>query len=105
MRRDVSAEMFIDIAPGTPEICRKDAITNILKVGYDVKHNVIFGSDSYSRNYQWEWAQKWIDIDNGIYKKLGLDNDFYENIYGNNLKRFMGISKIKLNRSLPLQGV
>ena len=105
LRENVSAEMFIDITPGTPEIYRKKTITDIFKIGYDVKHNVIFGSDSYSRNYQSNWAQKWIEIDNGTYKELGLGSDFYENIYGNNLKRFLGISKIKLNRSLPLQGI
>jgi hypothetical protein len=44
-RADVP-ELFIDTTPGTPAIYRRDALTKVFTVGFDVKHNVLFGSDS-----------------------------------------------------------
>lgn len=103
LRKDVSAEMFVDITPGTPEIYRKDAFTKLFGV-YDVKHNVIFGTDSFTKDYNLAWTKKWLDIDNAIYKELGLDAEYAEGIYGENLKRFVGVSKKQVTRTPPQQG-
>ena len=40
-----AAEMFIDITPGTPEIYRRDLLTKLFTVGYDVENNIVFGVD------------------------------------------------------------
>ncbi len=96
LRPDLSVEMFIDVTPGTPPIFREDALTKLFTVGYDVKNNVIFGTDCNTGDYNSEWAKEWIDRDSGIYKKLGLGSDVMNNIFSENLKRFLGISQTKV---------
>jgi len=103
-KKDVSAEMFIDITPGTPEIYRREALSKIFTIGYDVGHNVIFGSDSYARNYNHCWTRKWLGIDNEIYNELGLSSEIIASIYSENLKRFVGISSAKFERKPLRQG-
>ena len=50
-------EMFIDIAPGTPPIYRKEALSKLFTVGYDIENNVIFGTDSSANAYNVKWAK------------------------------------------------
>ena len=40
-----AAEMFFDITPGTPEIYRRELLTKLYTLGYDVGDNVMFGTD------------------------------------------------------------
>ena len=42
-RADYRGEMFVDITPGTPTIYRREALTKLFTVGYDIQDNVIFG--------------------------------------------------------------
>lgn len=44
-RPSTSCEMFVDLTPGTPKLWREEVLKKLFKVGYDVNHNVIFGSD------------------------------------------------------------
>lgn len=96
MRPDLSVEMFIDVTPGTPPIFREDALTKLFTVGYDITNNIIFGTDCNTGDYNSQWAREWIDRDNSIYAKLGLGSDVINNVYSENLKRFLGISKVKI---------
>ncbi len=85
-----TAEMFIDITPGTPEIYRKDALTKLYKVGYDVENNVIFGLDNCANHYSVDWAKNWQLIDDEIYNELNLSEIAISKIYSDNLIRFIG---------------
>jgi predicted TIM-barrel fold metal-dependent hydrolase len=83
------SEMFFDITPGTPEIYRKELITKLFTVGYDVEDNIMFGTDSLAEDYHPEWAEKWLRIDNGIMDELGVSDAVREKIYEGNLMRFL----------------
>ncbi|MBN2376522.1 MAG: amidohydrolase family protein [Sedimentisphaerales bacterium] len=103
-RKDATAEMFIDISPGTPELYRREALLKVFRVGYDVCHNVIFGSDSFTRNYNIDWVKRWLDIDRKILDEFELNKEALNLIYVENLRRFVGISKHHISRTAPLQG-
>ncbi|MBN1348247.1 amidohydrolase family protein [candidate division KSB1 bacterium] len=89
--RDASLaiEMFIDMTPGTPPIYREEALTRLFTVGYDVNRNVLFGTDCTANDYNQAWVRKWINNDDAIYKKLGLDVSTLKGIYSGNLLRFL----------------
>ena len=89
-RPDLSAEMFIDMTPGTPPIYRDDALTKLFTVGYPVIDNVLFGTDCNANHYDAEMVTELMAIDNRIYKKLGMGDDLLHKIYSDNLKRFIG---------------
>jgi len=93
IRPDLSVEMFIDLTPGTPPIYRREALTKIHTIGYDIENNILFGSDCRADEYDSDWAAEWINRDNKIYKDLNLSRDTIDKIYGQNLKRFLGISQ------------
>jgi predicted TIM-barrel fold metal-dependent hydrolase len=103
-RPDLSVEMYIDITPGTPPIYRRDALTKLFTVGYDVANNVIFGSDLTAHNYRVQWVREWIDRDGEIYRDLGLGQEVLDGIYGQNLKRFLGLSPARVEKQLPQPG-
>ena len=87
-----ACEMFFDLTPGTPVPYRRDLLTKLFTVGYDVKHNIMFGTDC-STDYNPEWANKWQDIDNGLYRELGVDDETRQYIYEGNFLRFFGVTK------------
>lgn len=101
-RPELSAEMFLDLTPGTPVPYRRDLLTKLMTCGYDVKHNMMFGTDNSAHNYNVAWCRQWQDIDDGIYADLNVDAETLENIYGNNLKRFLGIEKKQIVRQVML---
>lgn len=85
-------EMFIDITPGTPEIYRREALTKIFTVGYNVKDHILFGDDCCVQDYcegHFEWVHKWQGIDDGIYEELQLKKDDVDSIYRKALQRFL----------------
>ena len=92
-RPDLSVEMFVDITPGTPPIYRRDALTKLFTVGYDVENNVIFGSDCEASDYNVGWSREWIARDDEIYEQIGVGRDIRNKIYRDNLLRFLGVSK------------
>ncbi len=98
---DKTAEMFLDITPGTPEVYREELLKKMFLSGYDVKGNILFGTDSNAENYNSEWAKKWLDIDGRLMDILGVDNSAREKIYFDNLMYFLGKSKKKRTYTLP----
>lgn len=85
----ISAEMFFDITPGTPEIYRRDLLTKLFTVGYDVENNIMFGTDSITNDYNPSWVKKWLEIDNKIMDELNVSSDVRKKIYEDNFMRFL----------------
>jgi predicted TIM-barrel fold metal-dependent hydrolase len=103
-RPELSAEMYVDLTPGTPPIYRREALTKLFTVGYDVGQNAIFGSDCYTVGYNGPWTREWVQRDNGIYDELGLEPAVRQAVFGENLKRFLGLIPRTRERVLPRQG-
>jgi predicted TIM-barrel fold metal-dependent hydrolase len=103
-RPDLSCEMFIDLTPGTPPIYRRDALTKLHTVGYDVASNLIFGTDCNTAAYNAKWTLEWLDRDNAIYDELGLGDDTRRRIYADNLLRFVGASDEAVVHRMPKPG-
>ena len=91
-QKDFSCEMYLDLTPGTPPSYRKDLLTKLLRSEYDVDHHMMFGTDCGAEDYRVEWAQKWIQTDNGIYDDLGIGAEPRSRIFGGNMLRFFGVS-------------
>ena len=89
-------EIFLDLTPGTPVSYRRELITKLFTVGYDVKHHILFGTDSNTSDYSVEWAQQWQNIDNGLYEELKVDPETRKAIYWDNILRFFGKKKEKI---------
>ena len=96
-----TAEMFIDMTPGTPDIYREEVLTKLFRIGYDFEDNLMFGTDCTAESYSFEWAKKWIDKDNSIMDKLGVCERVREKMYGGNLERFLFGDKDEIKKSLP----
>jgi predicted TIM-barrel fold metal-dependent hydrolase len=100
-----SAEMFIDITPGTPQIYRRELLTKLFTVGYDIENNIVFGVDCSFDDYAGQWAKQWSDLDRSIYADLGVDSAVMDKVFGGNLRRFVGISnETVIHRSLTPTG-
>ncbi len=97
----LSCEMFLDITPGTPEIYREDLQKKLHTIGYDVSNNILFGTDCMAANYNSQWTKKWMTIDNDLYRKLGVSQKVQENIYHNNLMRYLGLSREPVTYRVP----
>lgn len=81
--------MFIDLTPGTPEIYRKEVLTKLFCIGYDVEDFVIWGTDNLSEEYNVEWAKNWSRIDSEIFRELKLSDRQVDKIYEKNLLKFI----------------
>jgi predicted TIM-barrel fold metal-dependent hydrolase len=103
-RPDLSCEMFIDLTPGTPPIYRRDALTKLHTVGYDVGHNLIFGTDCNTADYNAAWTRDWLDRDNVIYDELGVGDATRQRIHAGNLLRFVGASAEAVEHKTPKPG-
>lgn len=90
---DIGVEMFIDITPGTPPIYRRDALTRLHTIGYDIVHNILFGSDCSAPAYNVQWVLDTRARDGAIYEELGLSQDTLALTYGRNLLRFLGLTR------------
>ena len=88
-----TAEMFFDITPGTPEIYRRELMTKLFDIGYDVGHNIMFGTDSLACGYKSAWSGKWLSTDGAIMDELGVSKKYRELMYEGNLMRFLGKTK------------
>lgn len=95
----VSAEMFFDITPGTPEIYRRELLTKLFTVGYDVENNIMFGTDSITNDYNPSWLKKWLELDNQIMDELNISKDIRKKIYEDNFMRFLNGGDV--SHSLP----
>jgi predicted TIM-barrel fold metal-dependent hydrolase len=90
-RPELSSEMFFDLTPGTPVSYRRDLLYKLFHSGYDVPHNIMFGTDCTSNSYSSDWAENWIKIDNQYYDEFGVGQRIRELIYGENYLRFLGV--------------
>ena len=88
-----ASEMFFDMTPGTPVPYRKDLIEKLFLSGYDVEHNILFGTDATANHYNSDWATKWLGIDGKIMDKMGVSKKVRKHLYHDNLLRFLGKSK------------
>lgn len=84
-----SSEMFFDITPGTPPIYRRDLLTKLYTVGYDVEDNIMFGTDSLSNDYNPSWVAGWLARDKEILDDLGVTQAQREKLYEKNFFRFI----------------
>ncbi len=101
-RADNSSEMFFDITPGTPRIYRRDLLTKLLTIGYDVPDNIFFGTDSMIDNYNnGGWVSSWIEFDNKIYDELNISERVRNKIYNENIMRFLGFTPKTFTHKLP----
>jgi len=96
-----SAEMFFDITPGTPEIYRKELLTKLYNIGYNVGDNVMFGTDCSASDYSADWASRWLSLDGKILEELGVSRKNLENLYCRNLLRFLGKSDERSEKIAP----
>ena len=101
-RRGDCSEIFLDLSPGTPMPYRRDLLTKLHTVGYDVKHNLLFGSDFSAQAYNVDSCREWMKVDDAIYADLGLDEETLSFIYGENLKRFLGLEHKEFIRKVVL---
>jgi len=83
--------MFIDVTPGTPEVCRDEVFRHLLLI-YNMRDNLMFGSDCNTGKYEIGHALKWQNIDDSLYEKYITEEaeDFKEHVYYKNLLRFLG---------------
>lgn len=88
-----SAEMFFDMTPGTPVIYRKNLLEKLFLSGYDVGHNIMFGTDCTANFYNSDWAQKWLKIDGQLMDEMGISKEVRKHLYHDNLLRFLGKSR------------
>lgn len=100
----VSAEMFVDTTPGTPEIYREDALRKLYTIGYDVEHNVFFGSDGMAERYNSSWAKEWVERDGNILDKLGCSKTAKPRMFAENVLRFFKIVEKEVTYNTPAQG-
>jgi len=102
---DESPDMFIDLAPGTPELYRREVLHKLFNIGYDVKHGVLFATDGLADDYSVSWARRWLAIDNQLYQEMNIDADTLVHIYEKNLRRFVLNDPPTVERTLPQQAV
>jgi len=88
-RKDLNVEMFIDTTRGTPPIYRRDALTKLFTVGYDVAGNVVFGTDGRANAYSAEGASRSVRQDDEILQSIGVDEATRRKVFSENLLRFV----------------
>lgn len=99
--RGMDIEMFFDITPGTPEIYRKELLTKLYTVGYNVGSNIMFGMDSTAHKYSGKWVSNWLEIDRKIFDELGISAQNRQKLYHDNLMRFLGKDKTVVELESP----
>jgi predicted TIM-barrel fold metal-dependent hydrolase len=88
-----TAEMFLDTTPGTPPNYRKGLLEKLLKTGFDIENNIIWGVDSYVNDYSTEYALEIQKRDDGIFEELGVSKELRDKIYYKNTLRFLGVKE------------
>lgn len=96
-----TAEMFFDITPGTPPIYRRELLTKLYTIGYDVGDNILFGTDGTADAYRTQWTSFWLDTDRKILDELGVSRENREKLYYDNIMRFLGKSDKVVSKTPP----
>ena len=95
-------EMFFDLTPGTPVSYRYDLFRKLLNCGYDVEHNILWGTDCTAEDYNSEWAKKWLGTDNAIMDALNISEGIREHIFQKNYERFLGLPGCEHHVLIPV---
>ena len=105
-RPDLSCEMFIDVTPGTPRVYREEVFRHLLCSDYELRYNLMFGTDSNTTKYNADWSREWQDRDNALYEKFIPHDveDFKDHVYGKNFLRFLGLSDESPAKKIPMVG-
>jgi len=85
-------EMFIDLTPGTPAIYRREVLTKLCTIDYDILGNLLFGTDGMAADYDVSWASEWVERDRDILSELELEAMALEKVFSENSKRFLGLT-------------
>ena len=93
-------EMFIDTTPGTPKLYRRDALSKVFTVGYDVAGHVMYGTDCRVNRYNVGWSRDWQRADDAILSGIGLGADSLDDYYRRGLCRFL-FGGGNANRKVP----
>jgi len=103
-RPDRSCEMFIDVTPGTPRMWRPEVYRHMFGSEYEMRYNLLFGSDCNTTKYNSDWTKKWMDLDDSIWAEWVKDDldDFLDHIYHKNILRFLGKSDEVPNKKIPM---
>lgn len=97
-------ELYVDTTPGTPPIYRRDVLTRLFTVGYDVADNVFFGSDCLAPGYNSQYAREWMERDRGILAEVGVEEQVVDRVFAGNLRRFLGLEEGDRERAIPTPG-
>lgn len=89
---DFTTEMFLDLTPGTPAPYRKDLLSKLVYSGYDVFHNMLYGTDCNTASYASDWAAKWLNTDQNIFDACHVSLTDQERIFSGNFLRFFKLS-------------
>ena len=89
---DFTPEIFLDLTPGTPISFRDELLQKIVNSGFDVFHNMLYGTDCNTGGYTSAWAKKWIDTDSAIFDKYGVSKEDQRRVFHDNFLRFWKIS-------------
>ncbi len=86
-------EFFIDLTPGTPPVYRRAMLERLLLAGYDVKGNLIWGTDNHADGYRSEYNSDWAARDKGIFQEFLGDEaeEYLEALFDKNYRRFLGV--------------
>lgn len=98
--------MFIDVTPGTPRVYREEVFRHLLCSDYELRYNLMFGTDSSTDGYNVAWSKEWQERDNALYRQLVSENveDFMDHVYGKNFLRFLGLSNESPTKKIPMVG-
>lgn len=88
-----TAEMFIDITPGTPGFYRRLLFERLYGGVYNATKHTLFGVDSNANAYNVPYAKGIIERDEALYKEFGVSDTVRSLVYEENLFHFLGIQK------------
>lgn len=83
-------ELYLDTTPGAHKAYRRDLLTKLHSYHPDA-YKIFFGSDRYVEDYRPDIVKGWLDFEKEILDDVGASEAFRENMYKNNLFKFMGM--------------
>lgn len=81
-------ELYLDTTPGPAGIVRRDMLTRLHSRTPDA-YKVMFGTDAYVDTYASASGRYWLDMEKEILDAVGASETFRQNMYANNLFRFL----------------
>lgn len=96
-----TSEMFLDLTPGTPKIYRKELLTKLYTIGYDVDNNLLYGTDGDADAYRSSWTKECLTLDNQIMDELQISEESRQKLFHDNIIRFLGKTKSPISHKAP----